>query len=448
MLRRHGVAFLGAFVCLSAGGQTVVDLARQGRNADFSQQASTRPIPVGTVLPGSCQVGALYFKSNALPGLNLYSCTAVNTWTLMGPVTSVFGRTGAVGKQRGDYDFSDLNGVAQVSQGGTGAAAASAARENLGAAAASHGHAVTDLNGITSQHGNGAQLQAYAGGAAQAGHCAQFDAAGNLVSAGAPCVPGPANYGAAFSGQTAVTLAHGLNTLNVIAQCYDGTGQALGYNTLSVIDANTAVVTFQEAQSGRCVVNGSGGSGGAGLLAVSSVFGRIGAVAAQAGDYTFAQLGGTLQPAQVAESSRQGNGTKIQMYGGGMALAGDCASFDAAGNVVSAGAPCGAGGGGSGGTYTAGAGIMITNGAIGVDSASVPTYLTLTASLADWNNGADNIPAQSCQEKSFPFPGAMTSDGVAPRWPTTLPLPLTGIVYISAGGVMTVRLCNPPARAS
>jgi hypothetical protein len=46
-------------------------------------------------------------------------------------VTSVFGRSGAVTAQPGDYQFSDLSGMASVAQGGTGGGTASAARQNL-----------------------------------------------------------------------------------------------------------------------------------------------------------------------------------------------------------------------------------------------------------------------------------------------------------------------------
>jgi hypothetical protein len=48
-----------------------------------------------------------------------------------GGVTSVFGRTGSVTAQTGDYLFSQIGGLASVAQGGTGGGTASAARQNL-----------------------------------------------------------------------------------------------------------------------------------------------------------------------------------------------------------------------------------------------------------------------------------------------------------------------------
>lgn len=41
-------------------------------------------LPNGTAVPGTCSVGMLYFDNNETAGLNLYGCTATNTWTLLG----------------------------------------------------------------------------------------------------------------------------------------------------------------------------------------------------------------------------------------------------------------------------------------------------------------------------------------------------------------------------
>lgn len=41
-------------------------------------------LPNGTSVPGTCSVGMLYFDNDASAGVNLYGCTASNTWTLLG----------------------------------------------------------------------------------------------------------------------------------------------------------------------------------------------------------------------------------------------------------------------------------------------------------------------------------------------------------------------------
>jgi hypothetical protein len=64
--------------------QTQVDLKSQSRNVDFSGASAVKPVPVGTVLPATCAPGAMFFKSDALAGSNLYGCAAANTWSLEG----------------------------------------------------------------------------------------------------------------------------------------------------------------------------------------------------------------------------------------------------------------------------------------------------------------------------------------------------------------------------
>jgi hypothetical protein len=63
-------------------GQTLIDLKSQGRNVDFSGAIATKPARVGVVLPATCSIGELFFKSDAQPGANLYACTATNVWTV------------------------------------------------------------------------------------------------------------------------------------------------------------------------------------------------------------------------------------------------------------------------------------------------------------------------------------------------------------------------------
>lgn len=41
-------------------------------------------LPNGTAVPGTCSIGMLYFDNDATAGVNLYGCTASNTWTLLG----------------------------------------------------------------------------------------------------------------------------------------------------------------------------------------------------------------------------------------------------------------------------------------------------------------------------------------------------------------------------
>jgi hypothetical protein len=63
----------------------------------------------GAVTPVTCSVGQTYFNTAAPAGENLYFCSTTNTWTPMaGAVTTVFGRTGPVTAQTGDYTYSQI----------------------------------------------------------------------------------------------------------------------------------------------------------------------------------------------------------------------------------------------------------------------------------------------------------------------------------------------------
>ncbi len=88
------------FVCLGAAslisGQTMVDLRTQSKSVDFSGANTTKPFKSGTILPANCSVGEMFFKTDAPSGVNLYGCTALNSWAIQsgGSVPSAFGNAG------------------------------------------------------------------------------------------------------------------------------------------------------------------------------------------------------------------------------------------------------------------------------------------------------------------------------------------------------------------
>jgi hypothetical protein len=73
------------FLCAGTGvwGQTQIDLSSQAKSVDFSNAAATRPNKTGSVLPATCKVGDVFFKTDALPGANLFGCPVVNAWVQM-----------------------------------------------------------------------------------------------------------------------------------------------------------------------------------------------------------------------------------------------------------------------------------------------------------------------------------------------------------------------------
>ena len=64
-----------------SSGQPVFSIAAA---FDISGKTSTKPVKTGTVAPGTCGVGELFFDTDATAGQNIFGCTALNTWTLEG----------------------------------------------------------------------------------------------------------------------------------------------------------------------------------------------------------------------------------------------------------------------------------------------------------------------------------------------------------------------------
>jgi hypothetical protein len=97
--------------------QTSLSNTISGGTQDFHAAAHTLPEATGLTAskPSTCTVGEVYFATNATPGLNEYYCTATNTWTQQtgtgGALTSVFGRTGVVTAQTGDYSYAQISGT-------------------------------------------------------------------------------------------------------------------------------------------------------------------------------------------------------------------------------------------------------------------------------------------------------------------------------------------------
>lgn len=93
--------------------QTKVNLREQAREVDFSGAVSTRPLKSGTVLPATCAVGDMYFKTNSAAGSNINVCAATNTWIVASgnSIPSASGQDGrALVGVAGSAAWSDLSG--------------------------------------------------------------------------------------------------------------------------------------------------------------------------------------------------------------------------------------------------------------------------------------------------------------------------------------------------
>ncbi len=346
---------LGCVLAAAAMGQTKIDLRTQTKSVDFSGANSTKPSKTGTALPANCDVGETFLKTDAVPGQNLYACTATNVWTVQGggggtggAVSSVFGRTGFVTAQPGDYTASQVtNAVDKTAATAYGAGA----RQTFAPSASAAGMRVTPGSLPSSP-----QVGDMAVDSADANRAKVFDGTSWVRMTTIP------NYASVFTSATTVTVpgsTHQLGTANLVVECLDNATPANLVEPDSIrINPSTydVTVTFAAPQSGRLVINAAGGSGASNAIAAGA-----GIVATPSGGQT-----------QVS-----------------------------------------------------------------VDSATVPTYLTASATL-----DFPSIASVGCSELTLGLAGAVAGDSVAPGWPGGLEAGLIGTMRVSAVNTVAVRLCN------
>jgi len=400
-----------------------------------------------------------------------------------GGVASVFGRSGAVTAQAGDYAAAQITNAADTT--------------NFNSYSA--GARQTFLPSV-----NAAGIQIAPGplpAVASAGDLAVDSADSNRLKVynGSSWVilnPNitfpPGNYVTFFTSQTSISvlgITHGLGSSNLLVQCYDNATPAnLVEPSLISVDPNSYNVTvvFAAAETGRCVINGyNGGNNGSG----SSPAGGAG-MAAQLGDFAVVLTSpATLSIGGNCSSSTPCNvrfGTQVYgvtaaadvALGGGNGIA--YIYVDATGRLtvgstmtITCGGSCVAVPGVTGFpinsmplyTWTAANAVWDSNGGVdlrgwlsanpvlggagiatviaagqttvSVDGAVVPTYLTASATLS-----FPPIPAATCSsDLIFSLLGANPGDAVAPGWPSGLAPGLSGNMRISAAGVVSVRLC-------
>ena len=116
MIRNFALAIvIPACLQLPAIGQTRIDLQSQanGRGVDFSQSDTTKPVKTGVALPSTCSAGEMFLRLGAPAGQSLYVCSPADTWSIQGGgVQTIFGRSGAVAAQSGDYTASQVTNAA------------------------------------------------------------------------------------------------------------------------------------------------------------------------------------------------------------------------------------------------------------------------------------------------------------------------------------------------
>ena len=432
-MRRYeaiSVVFLGIWMG-HANGQTVVDLRTQTKNVDFSGAAATKPTKTGSTLPATCSVGEMFFSTTAQAGQNLYGCTGANTWSVQSagtvPVTSVFGRTGVVAGQSGDYSFTQISGTVGNSQIASG----------VDAAKIGSGGVTNTVFGYLANVTSNIQTQLNAKASSTHSHTLSGDVSGDLgsgtvvgirnrvVSAAAPVDKQALVWNALLSQWEPQTLSGSGGGASMASQLGDFN---VGWNsTVLTIGANCSPTTPCNVRFGNTVYSIttsataaiSGGSGTAYIYVAN------GGTLTMAHNLTVACVGcvaqnGSSFPADAVPlyTWTAANGTWNQ--NGGI----DRRSWLSTKPLV----------GGAGVTAAESAGVTT----IAVDMATVPTYLTNSATLT-----FTAIASGGCSaDKTFAVPGAVMGDAVAPGWPSGLEAGLVGMMRVSAANTIAVRLCN------
>lgn len=368
----------GNLVSLSTGG-----IAGVTGPVDFSGGTHTLPAKAGSSanMPSSCTAGEQYFATDTTPGQNLYGCTGVNTWTLEGggggggAVNSIFGRTGAITAAPGDYSLSQISSGNLSATGGTIYNPAGTGNTQI-VIQNSQSQAANGVGSVIWKNSAGTNMAFinWDGGYAEGdgtNYKISLDTSTATFSSDSVIVWHNSNN--AFNGPVDTGLAR--ETAGGILKVTNGAG---GYGTLDAggLEINGSALakvsssgsytdlTNQPALAGdvsggigtntvaklqnRAVASTAPGDGQAlvwsapdsqwqpatissGGGSINSVFGRTGVVAAQTGDYTFAQISGTVAdsalPADVVTTGGLNNAT----------LTGDLVSLTTSGDITSGG---------------------------------------------------------------------------------------------------------------
>jgi hypothetical protein len=205
---------------------------------------------------------------------------------------------------------------------------------------------------LLTRSGNTTEIATVAGSAPATNHCAKWDANGNLVDNGSACGPGGPttggtngsiqyNNGGGLGGVTISGLLKG-NGSSAPTGAASGTDYAPATSGASILKGNNAGgfanavigTDYAPATSGSSILKGNGSGGFSNAVA--------------GGDYAAATSGSANTPLfdngshGFTNGTRSGNTTSVATTSGAL-INGDCAKWDANGNLVDSGSVCGTG---------------------------------------------------------------------------------------------------------
>lgn len=260
MMRVCLISFLGCCLIAAQTG-TKVDLQNQARGIDFSAAPYTKPARTGTALPSTCSTGEVFVMTTAAPGLNLYVCTTVNSWSLQvgtaGPQGPV-GPQGATGPQgpAGPQGATGAQGP-QGLQGDTGAQGPQGPEGPVGPPGGPVTFSTDSATGTGSQSSfvlagtplTGSLIVAVNGQVQEPGALADYTLTDSTVTFAAPSIPAS---GARVSFRYAVSTGSGTLTVAFATEQATGNGSTAVFTLANtpMTGGLTVVVNGQVQEAG------------------------------------------------------------------------------------------------------------------------------------------------------------------------------------------------------
>jgi len=310
--------------------QTKPSLQNQAKDANFSAFPTVLPWTLGTSLPATCILGQSFYLTTAAIGQNIYACTSTNTWTQ---------QSGAGG---GLFSLAmpSIFNVSPTPPSSSATVTLASQTANLVFAGPPSGSAGTpafralvngDLPLINLASKVTGVLPIPNGGTGTAtptmtaGACMLLTGTFPNLTFSATCGANGSAQGSASPAATTLTITHNFNSTSHVDQCVN-TSNLQVLPTTMTIGLNTDTLTFSgglAANTTCTAVAGGGGTGGGGMI------------------YPAAGIALSLGPTNGwgASYAVRGSGSAVQLANGTV-TSGNCAKFDASGNLVDNGAPC------------------------------------------------------------------------------------------------------------